>query len=104
MTLDKVKAVLRGYSGALQEGFLCVPLQLPPDEMDSTLAVIGDSVRMDHVVWMCEEVQGWGPERTEKAMRWLGFVQGVLWAGGWASLDQLKADSRPEPTMQEEVA
>lgn len=29
-------------------------------------------------------------EDTEKMMRWLGFMQGVLWAEGWFLLDELQ--------------
>lgn len=34
--------------------------------------------------------------RREKAMRWLGFVQGVLWAHGCASIDELKRINMPD--------
>ena len=33
--------------------------------------------------------------RTEKAMRWLGFVQGVLFARGEFTVAELKEHSRP---------
>ena len=36
------------------------------------------------------------PERREKRMRWLGFVQGVLYAIGMFSVDELKNHSRPD--------
>lgn len=36
------------------------------------------------------------PERREKRMRWLGFVQGVLYAIGDFSVDELKDHSRPD--------
>ena len=32
--------------------------------------------------------------KTEKAFRWLGFIQGVLWARGYYTLDQLKDHNR----------
>jgi len=32
--------------------------------------------------------------RREKAMRWLGFIQGVLWVCGLATIDELKNDNR----------
>jgi len=32
--------------------------------------------------------------RREKAMRWLGFIQGVVWAMDLATLDALKAMNR----------
>lgn len=33
--------------------------------------------------------------RREKAMRWLGFIQGVFWAEGVYTLDELKEHSKP---------
>ena len=35
-------------------------------------------------------------DRTEKCMRWLGFIQGVLWFGGVFTLEELKNHSRPD--------
>ena len=35
--------------------------------------------------------------KTEKAMRWLGFVQGALWMTGLASVDELKNMNKPIP-------
>ncbi|MES2931694.1 MAG: hypothetical protein V4682_03290 [Patescibacteria group bacterium] len=34
--------------------------------------------------------------RIEKAMRWLGFVQGCLWMSGVYSLDDLMSHRRPD--------
>lgn len=34
--------------------------------------------------------------RIEKAMRWLGFMQGALWSIDIFSLDELKDHSRPD--------
>jgi hypothetical protein len=50
-----------------------------------------------HLLYMCEE----GPKlitegRIEKAMRWLGFIQGALWASDFATLDTLKAMNRKD--------
>ena len=35
-------------------------------------------------------------DRTEKCMRWLGFIQGVLWTVGDFTLEDLKNHSRPD--------
>lgn len=40
--------------------------------------------------------------KTEKAMRWLGFVQGALWMTGLASVDELKDMNKPEPKYYQE--
>ena len=34
-------------------------------------------------------------ERIEKGMRWLGFIQGVLWAEGMYSIDELREHNSP---------
>lgn len=36
------------------------------------------------------------PPRLEKAMRWLGFIQGALWLNGDFTLDELRDHNRPE--------
>lgn len=33
-----------------------------------------------HLIWSCEEAAGFAEEKPEKAERWLGFIQGALWA------------------------
>lgn len=49
-----------------------------------------------HLLWMCEEgIPGLVREgRIEKAMRWLGFVQGALWAMGEYSIEKLREHNR----------
>lgn len=41
--------------------------------------------------------------RMEKAMRWLGFLQGVLWGGDYATLEELKKMNMP-PFAEPETA
>lgn len=44
-----------------------------------------------HVLWMCSKVRNHLVEgRREKALRWLGFVQGVLWTFGHYTLDDVR--------------
>jgi uncharacterized protein YodC (DUF2158 family) len=40
--------------------------------------------------------------RREKAMRWLGFAQGVIWSRGLAGIDTLKDHNRPAANDPEE--
>ncbi len=35
-------------------------------------------------------------QQTEKAMRWLGFMQGVLWARGVYTLNELRKHNAPD--------
>lgn len=50
----------------------------------------------EHVAWMlCRIPQFMDDGRREKAMRWLGFAQGYLWASGLVSINELKDANRP---------
>ncbi len=49
----------------------------------------GEAIR--HMLSMCDRVEVMIQEdRVEKAMRWLGFMQGVLWAQGSFTLNELR--------------
>lgn len=50
----------------------------------------------DHCLWMCGEIERLvrAGER-DKAMRWVCFIQGVLWVSGLLSIDSMREDNRP---------
>lgn len=49
------------------------------------------SQRGRHVHYMIGRIPAFIAEnRTEKAMRWLGFVQGYLWANNLATIEDMK--------------
>lgn len=51
----------------------------------------------EHLVFMCEEIENMIElGHRGKAMRWLGFVQGALWARGDATIEKLKNINRPD--------
>lgn len=53
--------------------------------------------KYQHALWMIEETRKLCVEnRIEKAFRWLGFVQGVLWAFDLVTIDQAKEANRPK--------
>jgi hypothetical protein len=65
--------------------------------------ILPPSGELSHLCFMCLEAQKFVDEgRIEKAMRWLGFLQGVLWSRGFYSLDDLKNHSRPETKLKGE--
>lgn len=51
------------------------------------------SKRLEHVAWMCEDIGNLVDEgrQPNKAMRWLGFVQGVLWSSGTCTIDEMRS-------------
>jgi hypothetical protein len=75
------------------------PHRMEPDQ----LIYLGErgghyGTAMNHLLFCCEEgVRLVDQDRMEKAFRWLGFVQGAIWAAGLAPLDVLKKMNMPEP-------
>lgn len=58
-----------------------------------------------HALWMCHEIQkmvnGEPPQKKrDKAMRWLGFVQGVLWSRGIYSIDDMRSHNVGDTNVQ----
>ncbi|MGE0366986.1 MAG: hypothetical protein AB7Q00_14760 [Phycisphaerales bacterium] len=48
-----------------------------------------------HLRWMCIVVnREHAHDNIEKAMRWLGFIQGALWALGIKTIEDLKEDNK----------
>lgn len=56
--------------------------------------------KLNHAHWMAYEAKTVFIEvevRIEKANRWLGFIQGVLWAENVFTIEELKAHNRGDP-------
>ena len=53
--------------------------------------------RLSHLLWLARNgLQLVEEDRREKAMRWLGFLQGALWAFELVSVEELKNMNRPD--------
>ncbi len=51
--------------------------------------------RLEHAAWMCSEIQqALDLGERERAMRWFGFTQGVLWAHGIYAVNELREQNR----------
>lgn len=51
--------------------------------------------RAQHLLWMCDEAERFMEiGEREKAMRWVGFVQGTFWILGLRSIDAMREDVR----------
>ena len=56
-----------------------------------------------HLVFMLETIPAFLRDgRREKAMRWLGFVQGAIWVRGYVSIEDLKRANAPEGSENRE--
>lgn len=91
MTNDQILAVVEKYRAKLQmPASYTVAKRADENSNEHT-----GQTTYNHVLWMLGEI----PEllatyKREKAMRWLGFVQGVLWSMGIYSIVDLKEDNR----------
>lgn len=101
MTPEKVVSVLSQYRRRLAT----TPMRLSQEQFDSYCHWRHGVPHRDvlcHLAWMCEQAIDFVAEgRMEKAMRWLGFIQGVLWALGIKTLNELRDDSKPDEQEEE---
>jgi hypothetical protein len=78
-------------------------LDYPPERFPYTgrpLPFLGKQAAGSHLRWMIAEARTMLADgRREKVMRWLGFIQGTLWAMGVSSIDSLKDANRPVETV-----
>lgn len=89
MTYDRIKEAADRYRVTLlNEGF-------DPKRNEKGAYACGDDELFGHVLWMCEEIYK-GEMGIEKAFRWLGFVQGVLYAKNIFSISEMKQHNKPE--------
>ena len=91
MTNEQIDAVITKYEEYLS--VYGVPMRYPsngetPDPVDAAR----------HALWMCAEARRFlqGGQR-EKADRWLGFVQGILWTFGHYSIDDMRGHNTATP-------
>jgi len=52
------------------------------------------SKALSHASWMCLQVEGFVADgRIEKAMRWLGFIQAILWMCHRRTIEKMREDN-----------
>jgi len=86
MTPERIKEVLEIYRAKL--------FQMAPPRSEKE-----GGNRLQHVSWMCHMTEHHlAAGETDKANRWLGFIQGVLWCEGFFTIDDMRAHNRPSET------
>ncbi|OGZ43144.1 MAG: hypothetical protein A2W41_00415 [Candidatus Ryanbacteria bacterium RIFCSPHIGHO2_01_45_13] len=90
MTADKIREALSIYQAKFTAEEIS-KWRFPDDQK----AVPFLKATLSHAHWMIDEIYGFLAEgKIEKAHRWLGFIQGVLWATGQYTIEDLAAHSR----------
>lgn len=80
MTKDRVKELFKYYARVLGSKGYVVKQHGEP---------------LEHVLWCCDQGCAFVDEdKVDKAMRWLGFVQGALWSGGIYRIEDLVLHSK----------
>jgi len=106
MTAEKVQSVCESMERIIraspnEHGYPCDNLQ-PSPLSQSELATLIFTIEEDdkvsqHLLYMLQETAKLVKEdRREKAMRWLGFVQGALWVAGLSTIEEMKDLNRPD--------
>lgn len=89
MTRDKVASAVAGLIAIV--GPVKEPRRAPSD------VVLERDVHVAHLAWMLGEiVPFYDAGRIEKAMRWLGYVQGACVALGMCTIDAMKDLNKPD--------
>lgn len=104
MTTEKVVEAFAACLKLLEEEYNG---EIPPIRIYSRNAFVEqdeyeDDVRLEHMAYLCKEGTRMAkeePERREKVMRWLGFVQGYVWACRMTTVEELKDMNKPEPKV-----
>ena len=104
MTETTVVEVLDRYETRLQ-AHTYHPASHADQQLQHVLTMIPKMREMLRVIDACLEysaspVEDAAPWR-DKVMRWLGFVQGVLWHADFYTLDELKGHSHPDDASSE---
>jgi hypothetical protein len=92
MTKEKLKSLFDFYLAYLH--LRCpslIPKQLNKVECDLNPRLIPFATLVSHCKFMCFESKKFADDnQVEKAMRWLGFLQGYLFSVGFFTLNDLK--------------
>jgi hypothetical protein len=95
MTKDKLKEIFRKYYEYWDTYWPEVSAaQLPAYLRGEPMGDLLPSQRAGHYKFICLHGQLLADTDVEKAMRWLGFMQGVLWHAEIFSLEEIMDQSR----------
>ncbi len=89
MTPEQITKALDRYGKFLEPQ--AQPVRFPAEDNRPNLLQ-----QLNHLLWMVNEAKKFAAEKPAKAMRWLCFIQGVLWREGGFTIAEFKDDNRGE--------
>ena len=97
MTKEKLKFIIQAYRDHLEATYPKIaPRQLTEVEEQFSVGSLSRIDTTAHFKHMCDMGQTFvDQDRVDKAMRWLGFMQGAFWMDDVFTLDELKKHSMP---------
>lgn len=94
MQKEKMIEVFEGYQELFADKGIKAH-QCP--DYDKLASKLGEQAVLGHLAYMAETAIGFVQEgRIEKANRWLGFIQGVLFASNNFAINSLCKHNRPD--------
>lgn len=90
MTSAQIIKALHRYI-AFFKGRTVVPMRSVADYTNPNA-----NVASSHALWMCHETLKFAEAKPDKAMRWLCFIQGVMWSHCGCTIEEFKDDNRGE--------
>jgi hypothetical protein len=97
MTRTTLLRLLDQHAAALCISALS-PRQLPDDRQQIEAPKLSAYERVRHLAWCLDQIRAMPAGAKHRQQRWLGFVQGALWAAGLVSLAVLRQQTRGEVT------
>ncbi len=98
MTNEQTLALLERYKKKIK--IIGEHLAVEPTRADYDLTVPSaaspERVALSHALFMCSEIERLiGLNEISKANRWLGFVQGIFWAMGVYTINDMRKHNMP---------
>lgn len=96
LSRDQADAMLRFYCRTLNDlGYTPKPFKDLESKVGSSIYSAGKFEVMNHARWMCDRAEEFMHQnRTAKAYRWIGMIQGILFMGGVFTLAELRTHNR----------
>jgi len=86
--VSQVREVIENYKEDFKSKFLVQGEEISP---------IKDGDPLEHALWMIDNIPEFlDAKRIEKAMRWLGFVQGIFYTEGIYTIEEMKHHNKPK--------